>query len=104
MFCAFCRRRAVTKAGVTFRNGVRRFEIYLREVGWTEGQKGGCNGNLNGCILGEAGTAVPVKGTSKDGDFLQLAGRRRPKQLSYNFNYEPFSDAMYGDHSYLLFG
>ncbi|ELC7642752.1 chitinase, partial [Salmonella enterica] len=40
-------------------------------------------------------------GKDKDGDFLSYFGRGA-KQLSYNYNYGPFSDAMYGDVRPLL--
>ncbi len=40
-------------------------------------------------------------GKDKDGDFLSYFGRGA-KQLSYNYNYGPFSEAMYGDVRTLL--
>lgn len=43
----------------------------------------------------------PPCGKDKDGDFLSYFGRGA-KQLSYNYNYGPFSDAMYGDVRPLL--
>ncbi|HFK2694422.1 TPA: glycoside hydrolase family 19 protein [Kluyvera ascorbata] len=66
--------------------------VYLREVGWVEGQKGGYNGECNPDIW--QGQTWPC-GTDKDGDYLSYFGRGA-KQLSYNYNYGPFSDAMYG--------
>ncbi len=47
-----------------------------------------------------AGPDTPC-GKDKDGDFLSYFGRGA-KQLSYNYNYGPFSDAMYGDVRPLL--
>lgn len=66
--------------------------VYLREVGWVEGQKGGYNGECNPDIW--QGQTWPC-GKDKDGDYLSYFGRGA-KQLSYNYNYGPFSDAMYG--------
>ncbi len=45
--------------------------VYLREVGWTEGQKGGYNGECNRMY----GRARPPCGKDKDGDFLSYFGR-----------------------------
>lgn len=72
--------------------------VYLREVGWVEGQKGGYNGECNADIW--QGQTWPC-GKDKDGDFLSYFGRGA-KQLSYNYNYGPFSEAMYGDVRTLL--
>ncbi|BBS13720.1 chitinase [Klebsiella aerogenes] len=72
--------------------------VYLREVGWTEGQKGGYNGECNPDVW--QGQTWPC-GKDADGDFLSYFGRGA-KQLSYNYNYGPFSEAMYGDVRPLL--
>ena len=73
--------------------------VYLREVGWVEGQKGGYNGECNPDIW--QGQTWPC-GKDKDGDYLSYFGRGA-KQLSHNYNYGPFSDAMYdGDVRPLL--
>ncbi len=72
--------------------------VYVREVGWVEGQKNGYNGECNPETW--QGVKWPC-GTDKDGDFLSYFGRGA-KQLSYNYNYGPFSDAMYGDVRPLL--
>ena len=56
--------------------------VHVREMGWSEGQTWPC-------------------GKDKDGDFLSYFGRGA-KQLSYNYNYGPFSEAMYGDVRTLL--
>lgn len=72
--------------------------VYLREVGWTEGQKGGYNGECNPSTW--QGQTWPC-GKDKDGDFLSYFGRGA-KQLSYNYNYGPFSEAMFGDVRTLL--
>ncbi|MGR7275924.1 glycoside hydrolase family 19 protein [Klebsiella aerogenes] len=72
--------------------------VYLREVGWTEGQKGGYNGECNPDVW--QGQTWPC-GKDADGDFLSYFGRGA-KQLSYNYNYGPFSEAMYGDVRTLL--
>lgn len=72
--------------------------VYLREVGWTEGQKGGYNGECNPDVW--QGQTWPC-GKDADGDFLSYFGRGA-KQLSYNYNYGLFSEAMYGDVRPLL--
>lgn len=66
-------------------------------MGWSEGQKGGYNGECNPDVW----QADPPCGKDKDGDFLSYFGRGA-KQLSYNYNYGPFSEAMYGDVRTLL--
>lgn len=72
--------------------------VYVREMGWSEGQKGGYNGECNTSVW--QGQTWPC-GKDKDGDFLSYFGRGA-KQLSYNYNYGPFSEAMYGDVRTLL--
>lgn len=67
-------------------------------MGWSEGQKGGYNGECNTDVW--QGQTWPC-GKDKDGDFLSYFGRGA-KQLSYNYNYGPFSEAMYGDVKVLL--
>lgn len=67
--------------------------VHVREMGWSEGQKGGYNGECNPDVW--QGQTWPC-GKDKDGDFLSYFGRGA-KQLSYNYNYGPFSEAMYGD-------
>ncbi|WP_411905109.1 chitinase, partial [Salmonella enterica] len=72
--------------------------VYLLEDGRTEGQKSGDNGECNPDVWhGQTGPCGKVK----DGDFLSYFGRVA-KQLSYNYNYGPFSDAMYCDVRPLL--
>lgn len=66
--------------------------VYLREVGWQEGDKNGYNGECNPNTW--QGQTWPC-GKDKDGDYMSYFGRGA-KQLSYNYNYGPFSDAMYG--------
>jgi len=72
--------------------------VYVREMGWSEGQKGGYNGECNPDVW--QGQTWPC-GKDKDGDFVSYFGRGA-KQLSYNYNYGPFSEAMYGDVRVLL--
>lgn len=72
--------------------------VYLREMGWVEGQKGGYNGECNPDVW--QGQTWPC-GKDKDGDFVSYFGRGA-KQLSYNYNYGPFSDAMFGTVRTLL--
>jgi len=72
--------------------------VHVREMGWSEDQKGGYNGECNPDVW--QGQTWPC-GKDKDGDFLSYFGRGA-KQLSYNYNYGPFSEAMYGDVRTLL--
>lgn len=72
--------------------------VHVREMGWTEGQKGGYNGECNPEIW--QGQTWPC-GKDKDGDFVSYFGRGA-KQLSYNYNYGPFSEAMFGTVRTLL--
>lgn len=72
--------------------------VHVREMGWSEGQKGGYNGECNPDVW--QGQTWPC-GKDKDGDFLSYFGCGA-KQLSYNYNYGPFSEAMYGDVRVLL--
>ena len=71
--------------------------VYVREMGMTEqsdSYNGGC-GDVNW-----ATEAWPC-GKWADGRFKSYFGRGA-KQLSYHFNYGPFSDAMFGDATVLL--
>lgn len=72
--------------------------VFLREMGWKEGQKGGYNGECNPNVW--QGQTWPC-GKDADGDFVSYFGRGA-KQLSYNYNYGPFSDAMFGTVKTLL--
>lgn len=72
--------------------------VHVREMGWTEGQKDGYNGECNPDIW--QGQTWPC-GKDKDGDFVSYFGRGA-KQLSYNYNYGPFSEAMFGTVRTLL--
>ncbi|TDF42440.1 hypothetical protein EYS14_06390 [Alteromonadaceae bacterium M269] len=70
---------------------------YLREVGWTEETSGGygiCDPGL------WQGASYPC-GTNADGSYKSYFGRGS-KQLSYNYNYGPFSLAMFGNVEKLL--
>lgn len=71
---------------------------YVREMGWQEGDRNGYNG--------ECGSQTWISetwpcGRFDDGTFKSYFGRGA-KQLSYNYNYGPFSEAMYGDVGVLL--
>lgn len=72
--------------------------VWLREMGWAEGQKGGYNGECNPDVW--QGQTWPC-GKDADGDYVSYFGRGA-KQLSYNYNYGPFSDAMFGTVRTLL--
>ncbi|WP_051938527.1 glycoside hydrolase family 19 protein [Luteibacter sp. 9135] len=71
---------------------------YVREMGWNEGARGGYNGEC--ASQGWIADTWPC-GTYADGAFKSYFGRGA-KQLSYNYNYGPFSEAMYGDVRTLL--
>ena len=72
--------------------------VYLREVGWDESMRGGYNGECNPDVW--QGKTWPC-GTFDNGEFKSYFGRGA-KQLSYNYNYGPFSEAMTGDIRTLL--
>ncbi|MBW8183496.1 chitinase [Shewanella nanhaiensis] len=71
---------------------------WVREVGWDETKRGGYNMECNPDTW--QGQVWPC-GTFADGSYKSYFGRGA-KQLSYNYNYGPFSDAMFGDVSTLL--
>ncbi|WP_394199951.1 glycoside hydrolase family 19 protein [Shewanella waksmanii] len=71
---------------------------WVREVGWDETKRGGYNMECNPDTW--QGQQWPC-GTFSDGSYKSYFGRGA-KQLSYNYNYGPFSDAMFGDVSVLL--
>ncbi|SEM52841.1 Chitodextrinase [Luteibacter sp. UNCMF331Sha3.1] len=71
---------------------------YVREMGWNEGDRNGYNGECGGA--GWISETWPC-GTYPDGSYKSYFGRGA-KQLSYNYNYGPFSEAMYGDVGVLL--
>ncbi|MDA9556500.1 hypothetical protein N9R79_03220 [Vibrio sp.] len=71
--------------------------VYLREIGWTEEASGGygvCSTSI------WQGQAYPC-GTNADGTYKSYFGRGA-KQLSYNYNYGPFSQSIYGNVEKLL--
>ena len=72
--------------------------FHVREMGWNEGARGGYNGECNPNVW--QGQTWPC-GTFEDGSFVSYFGRGA-KQLSYNYNYGPFSQAMFGDVRVLL--
>ena len=71
---------------------------FLRELGWTEEDRGGYNGECNPATW--QGQTWPC-GTFADGTYKSYFGRGA-KQLSYNYNYGPFSKAMFGTVRTLL--
>ncbi|WP_326490339.1 glycoside hydrolase family 19 protein [Shewanella sp. AS16] len=71
---------------------------WVREVGWTEASRGGYNMECNpGSWQAEAWPC----GTFASGEYKSYFGRGA-KQLSYNYNYGPFSEAMFGTVRTLL--
>ncbi len=72
--------------------------VHVREMGWTEDMRGGYNGECNPNVW--QGQTWPC-GTFPNGEFKSYFGRGA-KQLSYNYNYGPFSLAMYGTIRTLL--
>ncbi|MFC3913237.1 glycoside hydrolase family 19 protein [Pseudaeromonas sharmana] len=72
--------------------------VHVREMGWSETMRGGYNGECNPNVW--QGQTWPC-GTFDNGEFKSYFGRGA-KQLSYNYNYGPFSEAMYGSVRPLL--
>ncbi|PSV41284.1 hypothetical protein C9J46_18860 [Photobacterium sp. GB-36] len=81
--------------GDTWKQGLH----YVREMGWTETSRDGYNGNCD--VSSDFASRVWPCGKFENGDYKSYFGRGA-KQLSYNYNYGPFSNAMYGDVSVLL--
>ncbi|AXA34167.1 chitinase [Francisella adeliensis] len=72
--------------------------VHVREMGWNEAMLGGYNGECNPNVW--QGQTWPC-GKFNTGEFKSYFGRGA-KQLSYNYNYGPFSQAIYGDVTVLL--
>ncbi len=72
--------------------------VHVREMGWDEQARGGYNGN---CGMNDWQSQKWPCGKFENGDFKSYFGRGA-KQLSYNFNYGPFSEAMFGTPNTLL--
>lgn len=72
--------------------------VYVREMGWDEEMRGGYNGECNPDTW--QGLSWPC-GKFPNGDYKSFFGRGA-KQLSYNYNYGPFSEAIYGTVETLL--
>ncbi|CAM3811092.1 glycoside hydrolase family 19 protein [Parendozoicomonas haliclonae] len=72
--------------------------VHVREMGWDETMMGGYNGECNPDVW--QGQTWPC-GKLPNGEFKSYFGRGS-KQLSYNYNYGPFSQKIYGDVRTLL--
>ncbi len=72
--------------------------VHVREMGCENPGECGYNGECNPDVW--QGQTWPC-GTTEEGEFLDYFGRGA-KQLSYNYNYGPFSDAMFGTVRTLL--
>lgn len=72
--------------------------VHVREMGWDEQMRGGYNGE---CQPGTWQAEAWPCGRFADGAFKSYFGRGA-KQLSYNYNYGPFSEAMFGTVRTLL--
>ncbi|KUE79398.1 chitinase [Aeromonas schubertii] len=72
--------------------------VHVREMGWSETMRGGYNAECRPDVW--QGQQWPC-GTFENGEFKSYFGRGA-KQLSYNYNYGPFSEAMYGTVRTLL--
>jgi len=97
MFAHFTQETGGHTAGVEipeWRQGL----VHVREMGWDESMRGGYNSECNPDIW--QGQRYPC-GTYEDGSYKSYFGRGA-KQLSYNYNYGPFSEAMTGEVSTLL--
>jgi len=76
--------------------------VYLRELGWSEDMANGYGICDPSTWQGEAyPCSTFAAGHSNAGQYKSYFGRGA-KQLSYNYNYGPFSQAMFGDVSTLL--
>ncbi|WP_196137213.1 glycoside hydrolase family 19 protein [Aliikangiella sp. G2MR2-5] len=73
--------------------------VHLRELGCSE-EGPGCEYNAECSPTTWQGQTWPC-GKNSDGSFKKFFGRGA-KQLSYNYNYGPFSQAMFADTSVLL--
>ncbi|MGU5847338.1 glycoside hydrolase family 19 protein [Aeromonas hydrophila] len=72
--------------------------VWVREMGWTEQMRGGYNAECRPDVW--QGQQWPC-GKFDNGEFKSYFGRGA-KQLSYNYNYGPFSEAMFGTVRTLL--
>jgi chitodextrinase len=72
--------------------------FHVREMGWNESMRGGYNSECSPNTW--QGQAWPC-GTFETGEYKSYFGRGA-KQLSYNYNYGPFSEAMFGTVRTLL--
>ncbi|WP_394327796.1 glycoside hydrolase family 19 protein [Aeromonas salmonicida] len=72
--------------------------VWVREMGWTEQMRGGYNAECRPDVW--QGQQWPC-GKFENGEFKSYFGRGA-KQLSYNYNYGPFSEAMFGTVRTLL--
>lgn len=72
--------------------------VHVREMGWDEQARNGYNGN---CGVNDWQSQKWTCGKFENGDFKSYFGRGA-KQLSYNYNYGPFSEAMFGTTRTLL--
>lgn len=72
--------------------------VHVREMGWNENMRGGYNGE---CKPGTWQAEAWPCGTFSDGQ-LKSYFVRGAKQLSHNYNYGPFSEAMFGTVRTLL--
>ncbi len=72
--------------------------VWVREMGWTEQMRGGYNAECRPDVW--QGQQWPC-GKFDNGEFKSYFGRGA-KQLSYNYNYGPFSEAMFGTVRILL--
>ena len=72
--------------------------VHVREMGWDENQRGGYNGECKPDTW--QGQTWPC-GKFSNGEYKSYFGRGS-KQLSYNYNYGPFSDAIFGTVQTLL--
>ncbi len=76
--------------------------VYVRELGWSEDAAGGYGICDPASWQGEAWPcSVFDGGHPREGQYKSYFGRGA-KQLSYNYNYGPFSEAMFGDVTVLL--
>ena len=76
--------------------------FYVRELGWSEENPNGYGICDTSTWQGETWPCAKFpEGHINEGQYKSYFGRGS-KQLSYNYNYGPFSDAIYGDVNVLL--
>lgn len=99
-FAHFCQETGAHDKYMESNDGIEQWRqalYYVREVGYEEGM----TGYNSECPVDAWMQEKWPCGKDAEGNYLGYFGRGA-KQLSYNFNYGPFSEAIYGDVNVLL--